>query len=185
MPALDSGLIYPMAIRHYARGMAFIGLKDVKNAKMELALLQSAAKQDTLKSMMIWGINSMYTIVDIAQHVLEAKILTEQKQYDRSISLLEAAVDIEDQLNYNEPPDWFFSVRHELGGLLLDSGKPDEAVKVFEEDLINFPKNGWALNGLKNAYELLNQKDKAAETDARFQEAWAHANVQLRGSLVK
>ena len=33
-----------------------------------------------------------------------------------------------------------FSVRHHLGAVLLDAGHYKTAVKVYEEDLKNFPK---------------------------------------------
>jgi tetratricopeptide (TPR) repeat protein len=35
----------------------------------------------------------------------------------------------------------------------MDAGKYDEAIKVYEQDLKTYPKNGWALKGLMNAYE--------------------------------
>ena len=40
---------------------------------------------------------------------------------------LERTVRLEDGLRYNEPPDWYFPVRHFLGAMLLDSGRPNEA----------------------------------------------------------
>ena len=52
---------------------------------------------------------------------------------------------IEDKLNYNEPPDWFFSVRLTLGYWLLEAGNHKEAESVYNDDLMTFPENGWAL----------------------------------------
>ena len=185
MPAVDTSLIYPGGIRHYARGMAYVGLKDLEKAKIELNELKAVASMETLKTPTIWEINSLHTVADIAQKVLEGEILAAEGKSAESISLLKQAVALEDQLNYNEPPDWFFSVRHHLGAVLLSNTQPDEAIKAYLEDLERFPKNGWALSGLKQAYLDSKQSAKADETDALLKEAWAHADVKLKGSKVK
>ena len=185
MPAVDTSLIYPGGIRHYARGMAYVGLKDLEKAKIELNELKAVASMETLKTLTIWEINSLHTVADIAQKVLEGEILAAEGKSAESISLLKQAVALEDQLNYNEPPDWFFSVRHHLGAVLLSNTQPDEAIKAYLEDLERFPKNGWALSGLKQAYLDSKQSAKADETDALLKEAWAHADVKLKGSKVK
>ncbi len=185
MPAVDTSLLYPGGIRNYARGMAYLGLKDLEKAKIELNELKAVASMETLKTLTIWEINSLHTVADIAQKVLEGEILAAEGKSAESISLLKQAVALEDQLNYNEPPDWFFSVRHHLGAVLLSNTQPDEAIKVYLEDLDRFPKNGWALSGLKQAYLDSKQSAKADETDARLKEAWAYADVKLQGSKVE
>jgi tetratricopeptide (TPR) repeat protein len=184
-PPLDSNLIYPAGIRHYARGMAYLGTKDIDKAKAELASLKAIASLDTLKVLTIWGINKLSDVADIAQKVLEGEILAAEGKTDESIKLLREAMAIEDQLNYDEPPDWFFSVRHHLGALLLSAGKPEEAIQVYLDDLKNLPKNGWALNGLAQAYRDTKQTALAAETDAKFKEAWMYADVKLNASKVR
>jgi len=184
-PPLDTSLLYPSAIRHYARGMAYLGLKEIDKAKLELDTLKILAKDDTLKVLTIWGINSLFTVVDIAQKVLEGEWLAATGKMDESIKLLKEAIVLEDQLNYNEPPDWFFSVRHHLGAVLLSAGKPEEAITIYLEDLQTFPKNGWALSGLTQAYKDAQQASKAADAEAKFKEAWANADVKLVGSKVQ
>jgi tetratricopeptide (TPR) repeat protein len=181
----DSTLLYLTGIYHYAQGMAYVGIKNFEKAKQELSALQRIAKEDTLKKLLIWGINPMSQVVDIAQKVLEGQLLAAQGHYDEGIKVLREAVAAEDQLQYQEPPDWFFSVRHYLGSVLLEAHQPEEAVTVYEEDLKNFPKNGWALNGLKAAYDVLKDSDKAKQTGEKFNEAWANADVSLFNSIVK
>jgi len=181
----DTSLIYPRAIRHYARGMAYLGTKDIENAKMELQALQKFAAMDTLKKLTIWGINSLFSVVDIAQKVLEGEILCASGNMDQGITLLKEAVTIEDQLNYDEPPDWFFSVRHIVGAELMQAGKNEEAIKVYLDDLDRFPKNGWALSGLKQAYLDAGQATMASEIDIQLKDAWAYADVKLSGSKVQ
>ena len=184
-PPLDTSLLYPSAIRHYARGMAYLGLKEIDKAKLELDTLKIMAMDDTLKVLTIWEINSLFTVVDIAQKVLEGEWLAATGKMNESINLLKEAAVLEDQLNYNEPPDWFFSVRHHLGAVLLSAGKHEEAIAVYLEDLQTFPKNGWALSGLTQAYKDAQQTSKAADAETKFKEAWANADVKLVGSKIQ
>ncbi len=87
-----------------------------------------------------------------------------KKPLVKAVSLLKEAIVKEDALNYDEPPDWFFSVRHHLGAVLIEAGKSQEAIKIYEADLQNYRNNGWALKGLMNAYEKLGNKKKLEET---------------------
>jgi len=185
MPNVDTSLLYPAGIRNYARGMAFLALKDIEKAKIELNALKEVASLDTLKTFTIWEINSLHTVVDIAQKVLEGELLTAEGKTEEGIRMLTQGIQVEDQLNYNEPPDWFFSVRHHMGAVLLANRQPNDAIKVYLEDLERFPKNGWALSGLKQAYLDAKQPAKADQTDIRLREAWAHADVKLKGSKVE
>ncbi|HYQ58330.1 MAG TPA: hypothetical protein VEP89_13395, partial [Draconibacterium sp.] len=138
-------LNYPAAVRAYARGMAFLGKDDVENAEQELEKLEILAQDESLKDLTIWDINSTYDLVQIARNVLKAEILATQKEYLQSIELLTEAIEVEDALNYNEPPDWFFSVRHHLGAVQNEAENYHDAIETYREDLATFPRNGWAL----------------------------------------
>src|SRR5690606_18909572 len=103
-------------------------------------------------------------------------------ELSKAESLLEEAVAIEDDLNYNEPPDWFFAVRHHLGAVLLKAGKYEEAVNVYRDDLKIWRKNGWALIGLYNSLVKLGKANEAAEVKAAFEESWQYADLHLVSS---
>ena len=45
------------------------------------------------------------------------------------------------------PPLWYYPLRHSLGRALLEAGNPQEAERVYREDLLRFPDNGWSLFG--------------------------------------
>lgn len=181
----DTTLQYPEAVRHYARGMAYLGLNDLPNSKRELQLLEKYANDESLKEITIWEINSIYDLLQIAQKVLKAEILASEGSFDQSITLLKEAVEMEDQLNYNEPPDWFFSVRHHLGAIQIEAGKYKDAITTFEEDLNKLPKNGWAYHGMKLAYTKLNDEKRLKEVDQKLADAWATADVELSNSRIK
>lgn len=176
---LQEELIYPRAILHYAKGLAFLGKKDINKAQHELVQLKALSGDTILKTMTIWNINSMLDIVQIAVHVLAAEIYRNKKQYGDAFTEYYKAISIEDNLNYNEPPDWFFSVRHHLGRALLEAGEYSAAEKVYLEDLSVWKENGWALGGL---YEALTKQGKTKEAQPvknRFDKAWRYADIDL------
>jgi hypothetical protein len=181
-PMADKNLVYPQAIEHYARGMAYLGKQDMANAQKEAGKLKALTADTTLQHLTIWAINTAADLVQIAYKVLSAEIAASQNQPDVAISWLNEAVTIEDNLNYNEPPDWFFSVRHHLGAVLLKAGKYQEAEKVYRRDLQTWRKNGWALIGLYNS--LLQQKNtvEAQKAKAAFEDAWKHADIRIESS---
>lgn len=178
-PASSKDLVYPQAIWHYAKGMALLGKNDLTGAQKEMHSLSLLSTDTTLQQLSIWGINTTADLVQIAANVLAAEIASTQNQLDKSVSLLREAITIEDNLNYNEPPDWFFSVRHHLGKALIKSGKYSDAEKVYREDLQTWRKNGWALAGLYQTLIKQNKTEEALAVKAAFDEAWQNADVKI------
>lgn len=182
LPAPDKRWVYASAIWHYARGLAALGKDQLPLARQELQSLQQLSEDSVLQNLNIWGINSMSDIVTIARLVLEGEIGAAEKNYDKAILKVSQAVAGEDQLNYQEPPDWFFSVRHHLGELYLQAGKYAEAEAVFKKDLERLKKNGWALAGLHQALLLQDKPQAAAAVKAAFAEAWKYADISITSS---
>ena len=182
LPAPAKDLVYPQAIWHYARGIAFLGKNNIPEAQKEVAHLNTLAADTTLQQLTIWNINTTADLAQIASKVLAAGIAVRQQQTDQSIALLKEAVAMEDNLNYNEPPDWFFSVRHQLGAVLLKSGKYSEAEQVYRKDLQTWKKNGWALIGLYHSLDLQGKSDEAKKAQSSFDESWQYADVKIASS---
>ncbi|TRX11076.1 tetratricopeptide repeat protein [Flavobacterium gawalongense] len=185
MKLVTDTLKYPVAVTHYAKGMAYLGKNDLKKAKQELLQLEEIAKDKKLEQITIWELNSVSTLTQIAKRVLKAEIAASEKNYVQSIALLKEAVAIEDSLNYNEPPDWFFSVRHHLGAVQIEAEKYQDAVKTYEDDLKRLPKNGWAHHGLRLAYEKMNNKTKAKEITRLIEKSWGNADTKITTSRIK
>lgn len=181
----ETSLKYPEAVRNYARGMAFLGKNDIINAEKELNYLEKHANDQSLIEVRIWELNSVHDLLQIASKVLKAEILSSKSNYSESIKLLKEAILIEDGLTYQEPPDWFFSVRHNLGAVQIEAKKYEDAIQTFKEDLKRLPKNGWALHGLKSAYKELNDNEKVNEIEARLITIWATADIRLSTARIK
>ncbi len=184
LPQPNESMIYPNAIWSYAQGMAFAGKGDLERAKASLISIEVIEQDTMLKNITVWDINSVDKLVRIAKLVLKAEILSQENKVNEAIQLLKEAVAIEDRLSYNEPPDWFFSVRHYLGYLLLKTEQYEEAEQMYVQDLKNFPENGYALNGLQLALEKQGKTSEAEAVKIRFNKAWKYADTPLLASIV-
>ncbi len=177
-------LKYPTAIRHYALGMALAGTHQLPQAQVELQQLEKLTTDADIATLKIGGLNPMRSLLDIARRVLKAELLAQQGEVGASITLLREAVILEDALTYQEPPDWFFPVRHRLGAVLLKAKRYKEAEAVFAEDLTIYPRNGWALAGLYKAQVDQGLTDKAQQTQILLNEAWQWADKDLKSGRV-
>lgn len=181
-PAAD--LAYPLVIWHYARGMAYLATDELEKAQAELLALKQQKEQPAIQELTVWDINSMEQLTTIAEQVLAGEIAAKENRMEAAIALLEEAILIEDRLNYNEPPDWFFSVRHHLGPILIAQKQLEKAEALYKRDLELFPETGWALNGLKETLKLQGKTAEAEQVEKRFNQAWQWADVELQASKV-
>lgn len=184
LPSPDVSLHYPKAVWHYARGMAYANTEDVTRAKAELDSVIALAGKDDVKEMFIWEINRMSDVAEIAVLTLRAEIAVKEGDLKKAVQYLKAAVTLEDGLNYNEPPDWFFSVRHALGDIYLRLDENELAEQIYREDLEIFPRNGFGLNGLYHSLTKQGKTKEAATVKAEFEKAWRRADVALEYSTI-
>src|SRR5262249_55674675 len=124
--------------------------------------------------------NKTKDILKIAENVLGAKIAVARKDNAQAISLLTAAVAVQDTLKYGEPPDWFFPVRESLGGVLLMSNDAAGAEKVFRADLERNPRNPRSLWGLQQALQAQDRAYDAGFVETQFKAAWKGGATALK-----
>ncbi|GAA5082984.1 tetratricopeptide repeat protein [Lysobacter panacisoli] len=177
-----SDVAYPTAIWHFARGMAFANSRKAGEGQREYLKLQAIAKDPAMAKVVMFDINRADHILAVAEHMLRGELLRARGDRKGAIAALRKAVEAEDKLSYNEPPDWPVPVRPYLGAALLDAGRAKEAVAVYEADLKKYPDNGWSLYGLAQAQKKLKQKDAAADSERRYASAWQWSDVKLTAS---
>jgi tetratricopeptide (TPR) repeat protein len=180
--APDSDLLYPTGVWHFARGMAYTRTKQLDNAAPELAKLKIIAADSSLMKVTIWDINTTFDLLQIAAAVLSGELTASKREFAPAIAHLQRAVEVEDNLTYDEPPPWYTPARHNLGAVLLEAGRAVEAQKVYEDDLKKYPENGWALYGLQQSLLAQNKKAEAAAAKQRLDQAWSSADVTLAAS---
>ncbi|MEQ1586962.1 MAG: hypothetical protein ABL895_13830 [Cyclobacteriaceae bacterium] len=172
-------LKYVKSVWHYARGMAFIRTNKVTEAQKELSNLKTLVADPFMEST-IGGFNSFRNVLGIGENILAAEIQAKIKNYDQAIRFMNKAMEIEDNLLYQEPPDWYHPTRQVLGAILLEAKKPALAEQRFREDLNQYRKNGWSLYGLYQSLELQEMKKEAAEVKKEFDKAFAKADIALK-----
>lgn len=185
LPQPDAKHIYPLAIWHHARGMAFAAKGDLTGAQKELAEIKRIQASPDLPKLYISTPNTADKVVAIAAGMLAGDIAARRKNYPAAIAALEEALRVEDSLKYNEPEDWQYPVRLLLGAVLLDAGRPVAAEAAYKGDLDRHRENGWALFGLEKALRAQNKTAAADAVHKRFEAAWKHADVQLTASVLR
>ena len=128
------------------------------------------------------SLNLADSVLRVAVEVLDGEFAAAKGDYDAAIAHLDKAVRYQDALIYTEPDDWHQPVRHMLGAVLLQAGRPAEAESVYWDDLRMHPKNGWALFGLAQALRAQGKNDQAKLVEADFKTAWKDADIQLTAS---
>ena len=96
---------------------------------------------------------------------------------DQAISALKEGIALEDELTYDEPPDWPIPLRQPLGAVLLAAERPKEAEAAFRQDLVRYPNNGWSLHGLAEALRAEGRTGEASAAEARFRKIWSRADA--------
>ena len=171
---------YLNAMYRYARGLAFAGLGNVKEAQAERERMEGhAARVPESETLMV---NTARNVVAIGLADLDARIARARKDSQGEIAHLRRAVELQDKLAYMEPPEWHYSVREALGGALLRRGNGEAAERVFRKDLQINPRNGRSLFGLLEALKLQNKSVSVDWVNNEFKEAWKYSSTSLRVS---
>jgi len=184
-PKPNDSLLYPLAVWTYAQGMALAAKGNVLKAHECESILKKLELDTNIAKIELMGNSKATDIVTISKFVLEGEIAYRKGKIKSAINLLRQGVEKEDHLCYNEPPDWFISVRHSLGNVLIESGQYIEAEKVYREDLKEYKENGWALIGLHQTLLKQGKKSEAQLVRMRYEKAWQYADIPLTKSIVQ
>ena len=180
-PRPDVESRFMVGIWHYGRALAYVHTGRLGRARRELRPLTAARREMSEVDRYI-GYGTAGKLLTIAEEIVLGELAWAEGYELEGLAHLERAVRLQDGLLYNEPPDWYFPVRHLLGAMLMDAGRPEEAEVVYAADLRRNPENGHSLYGLKLALEAQGKVDDALAVAERFDRAWADADVQLTSS---
>jgi tetratricopeptide (TPR) repeat protein len=95
---------------------------------------------------------------------------------EQIIAVWRQAVAVQDSLDYDEPPDWYYTLRESLGYAYLDLGQYGDAERTFLEDLVENRLSGRSLFGLKTSIEKQGRPVPPL-LEQQFAEAWRNATV--------
>ncbi len=172
MPHPELGPATAMAL--YARGTSLAALGRDREAAAERSRLAELATEIDP--------SDENPVVQIALLALDGELALRSGNASDAVSFFESAATIEDEMLYEEPPLWYYPIRHSLGRALLEAGRPADAERVYRYDLLRFPDNGWSLYGLAQSLEQQGKRSELADVKRRFKAAWSGADVELTAS---
>ncbi|MCC7123265.1 MAG: hypothetical protein IT178_00340 [Acidobacteria bacterium] len=166
----------PAGAWDFAQGYARLRTGDIDFAKLHLGRVRKTADTSSQE----FRQHPAKRLLGVLAGILEGEILLAEKNVAGAITAFETAVQLDDELEYDEPEPLPFPARHWLGAALIDAGRHADAERVYREDLQDHPHNGWSLIGLQQALKAQGKKD--AEVDKDLEKSWARADHWVRES---
>ena len=188
LPAPPDADLYcvSVAMRHYARGVAYSATGRVAAADAEREAFRNAV-QRVPETRMIFN-NTCLDILAVAGAMLDGELEYRKGNHDVAFARLEQAVQLDDHLPFDEPWAWMQPARHALGALLLEQGRVEAAEAVYRADLgldpalprqCQHPNNVWSLVGLHECLVTLGKSGEAEIIGAQARFAAALADVPV------
>jgi tetratricopeptide (TPR) repeat protein len=174
MPQPGEKMISSRALWSYGRALAYLGRHDQASAAKERDAFESArAKVPAERG---WGFSKAGDILTIASEILAAR--SSAKPEDE-LPHWRKAVEIQDALTYDEPPEWYYVTRESLGAALVRAGRAAEGEQIFRDALRRSPRNGRVLFGLIESLKAQNKKEGLDELQHEFDKAWSKQSIML------
>lgn len=162
MPPAD--LRFTSGMAYYARGMAFSAGRRMPEARAALDSVQRIAKA--------YPEGETKVALQIAALALEGEMQMRSGNGRAAVVSLTKATELEDKLNYTEPPTWYYPIRQSLGKAQLAAGDAAAAEATYRYDLKQFPGNGWSLIGLHQSLAKQGRMEDAAKVWTEVEIAW-------------
>jgi tetratricopeptide (TPR) repeat protein len=131
---------------YFSRAMALINLGDVDAYRKERNLMMESKQK--IKDSDEIGNNPAFKIFELGEILLDAAQARFFGEHSAHIENLKKAVEVQDRLNYDEPPAWYVLSRIELGKAFLVGKRYEEAEMMFKKGLTELQRNGRLLFGL-------------------------------------
>jgi len=179
MPVPDQRLPYAVAMRHYARAIAYAQLRDQKNFDRELAGIARLRASDAFSAMIEQGVPAP-DLLTLAEAVARGRFAAARGRYGEAADHYRRAIAIEGSIPYQEPSFWYYPVNQSLGAALFQDRRYAEASEAFRAALVQTPNNGWALYGLMRSEAAQGHAVEAAAARQAFAKAWLGDQRWLR-----
>jgi tetratricopeptide (TPR) repeat protein len=174
---------------HYAKGVAQAASLNVAAAEDERVRFKDAFAR-VPETRYLFNIQCV-DVLAIAAEMLDGEVEYRKGNFDEAFASLRRAVELDDNLPYEEPWGWMQPARHALGALLLEQGHVAEAAQIYRADLgldntlsrpSRHPENVWSLHGYVECLHRLGQHAEAEAMESRLNLAKARADVEINAS---
>ena len=166
----------PAAAFDFAMGYAKLKLKEPEFAKAYLVKVRKVADTSTVE----FRSHPASRLVGVLAGILDGEITRMAGDLDGAIAKFEAAVKLDDEMEYDEPEPLPFPARHWLGAALIEAKRFADAEQVYRADLAQHPHNGWTLLGLQQAIKAQGKTDAAIDAD--LAKSWSRSDTWIRTS---
>ena len=177
------------AMMRYARAVAYASTQRVAEAEQEREAFM-AARDRVPESRMLFN-NTCLDILAVAEAMMTGEVEYRKGNHDAAFEHLNRAVELDDNLPYDEPWGWMQPTRHALGALLMEQGRLEEAEAAYRADLgldgqlrraCWHPDNVWSLHGLHECLTRRGETVEAGHIKQRLDLAIARADVPIESS---
>ena len=168
---------YAQILHHFSRGMALAKTGSHSEAEAQLQQLREAMKDVSLRKKFAPHTSSPAECATVAENILAATLFFERQQPAQALKAIQKAIQAEDSLIYSEPKIWMLPARQYLGAFLLQSGQAKEAERVYREDLVWNPGNGWSLLGLYQALQAQGKRGELAGLKKKYTASFSEAEM--------
>ena len=165
---------YARASLAFARGFSAArrGLAGAERYVVELNDIRdqgiAASKYNRAERLDIWVLE------------IQAAARLSEKDYDEAIILAKKALAIQEELPAPSGPPRIIKPVHELyGEILLEAGRPEEALRQFAASLLLYPNRARSLLGAARSAALSGGKKDAADWYAKLLAVWTQADQGL------
>lgn len=145
---------YLKAARHYARGEAYIWLRDLAGAKAEMAAIPEKVSDKPVKGDWEHDTRAPEAMLAITRKVLEGRIAMIEGRPADAAKLFGAAADLEetpDFRRFSDPPAFWYPVRRDEAAALLANGDAPGSRRAAQASLKLRPRDPVAMAVLARA----------------------------------
>ncbi|MEM8497607.1 MAG: hypothetical protein AAF542_06260 [Pseudomonadota bacterium] len=177
------------AMIRYARTIALANLQEFDAAETEQKAFVEACA-NVPDSRMLFN-NTCHDLLKIAAKMVLGELRYHMGEHEQAFQHLRDAIQLDDNLPYDEPWGWMQPVRHALGALLLEQGQIEEAEAIYRSDLgldatlsraCQHPGNVWSLHGLHECLRKRGETTEAAHIEWQLRKAQARSDVEIKAS---
>ena len=176
-------------MHHYAKGIAYAGMKHFSEAEEQQRLFYKSLERihPSRKSFN----NPAVETLGVGEKMLLGELEYHKGNHKIAYACLRESVQRCDDLHYSEPWPWMHPPRHALGALLMEQGHYKEAEAVYRADLglidsvqrcAQHKNNVWALHGLVECLTFRGEAKERADLQALLTVVLANTDVAITSS---
>jgi len=120
-------------------------------------------------------------VVEVLRTELEALFALADGDNDKAITLAREALALELSMAYKFGPPYVVKPAAELlGDLLLEAGKPEEAIGAYQDQLTRMPRRSRSLLGLARAAKEIGDEATATDAYRQLDAIWVNADTGIQ-----